>query len=129
MTVEPTASRPERHRSVPVLSEHDLGHYPEFAEFFTRTFDLRADPLRPPGLLRVGERIYELVFVGRSGRPFPAAVEINALVPGLEPLHGDVEADLWDILRWLLDGVGGEWTAEDLDLTGRIYRLLPPPRD
>jgi hypothetical protein len=33
---------------------------------------------------------YALVFIGRSGEPFPAAVEIYALIPALEPLDEHV---------------------------------------
>lgn len=116
--------RPAGHRVVPLLAEHDLGHYPEFAAFLSTAFGLDADPLGPPGLLRVDDRLYELTFVGRSGRPFPAGVEIGALVPGLEPLDDTAaDRDLWTILRWLVDGVGGDWTADALEVTGRIYRI------
>jgi hypothetical protein len=123
-TVAVTDRRPAGHRSVPLLAEHDLGHYPEFREFLASTFALTENPLGQPGLLRVGERHYELVFVGRSARPFPAGVEINALVPGLEPLDETAaDLDLWAILHWLVAGVGGEWTEEALTTTGRIYRV------
>jgi hypothetical protein len=118
------AERPPRHRVVPLLAEHDLGHYPEFREFLATAFALADDPLGAPGLLRVDDRHYELVFVGRSGRPFPAGVEIGALVPGLEPLDEAVaDRDLWAILHWLVEGVGGDWSGEALSTTGRIYRI------
>ena len=124
MTPVPHRDRPPGHRVVPLLGEHDLGHYPEFAAFLSATFSLDEDPLGPPGLLRVGARHYELTFVGRSGRPFPAGVEIGALVPGLEPLDDAVaDRDLWEILHWLVDGVGGDWDREALETTGRIYRI------
>jgi len=116
--------RPVGHRVVPLLGEHDLGHYPEFAGFLSTAFGLAADPLGSPGLLRVSGRLYELTFVGRSGRPFPAGVEIGALVAGLEPLDETAaDRDLWEVLRWLVDGVGGEWNSAALDTTGRIYRI------
>jgi hypothetical protein len=106
------------------LSDHDVGHYPEFREFLSRAFGLAADPFRAPGLLRVQDRFYELVFIGYSGRPFPAGVQISALVPGLEPLDEQTaDRDLWAILQWLIAGVGGEWTADGLAATGRIYRV------
>ena len=122
--VEAGERRPLGHRSVPLLSDHDIGHYPEFREFLSRTFNLAADPFRPPALLRIQDRLYELVFIGYSGRPFPAGVQISALVRGLEPLDEQVaDRDLWAILQWLIAGVGGEWTADGLTTTGRIYRI------
>ncbi len=118
------ADRPAGHRMVPLLSEHDLGHYPEFRTFLAAAFALDTDPLGPPGLLRVDVRHYELTFVGRSGRPFPAGVEIGALVAGLEPLDETAaDRDLWAILAWLVDGAGGQWSRKALETTGRIYRV------
>ena len=68
--------------------------------------------------------IYALVFIGRSGEPFPDGIEIYALPDALEPLDDpEVDADLWALLRWMIDGVGGEWRVEDLDATGRLYQL------
>lgn len=122
--VEIVTARPPGTRAVPLLAEPDLGHYPEFGAFLSETFGLDADPLGAPGLLAVGDRVYELVFVGRSGQPFPSAVEINALVEGVEPLdERAAEEDLWAILRWLVAGVGGEWSEDALLTTGRIYRV------
>ena len=119
-----SADRPAGHRVVQLLGEHDVAHYPEFRTFLSTAFALADDPLGQPGLLRVDDRYYELTFVGRSGRPFPAGVEIGALVPGLEPLDDTAaDHDLWAILRWLVDGVGGDWSADALDTTGRIYRI------
>jgi hypothetical protein len=119
-----TGPRPALHRAVPLLAEHDLGHYPEFRDFLARTFDLDHDPFGPPGLLRVGDRSYQLVFFGRSARAFPAGVAVDALVAGLEPLDEQVaERDLWAILQWLVSGAGGGWTADALINAGRIYRI------
>ena len=54
--------------------------------------------------------MYALVFIGRSGEAFPAGVEIYAIVPALEPLDETVvDRDLWAMLRWMIDGVGGDW--------------------
>lgn len=122
--VEPAENRPAAHRGVPLLTEPSMGHYPEFRAFLARTFGLDADRIGGPGLLSVEGRFYELVLLGRSGTPFPSGVEIHALLPGLEPLDEDVaDRDLWAVLEWLVDGVGGEWSAEDLVTTGRIYRV------
>ena len=123
-TVEIVGTRPSNLRSVPLVADHESSHYPEFSAFFVKTFGLADDPFRPPGVLRVEGRHYELVFLGRSGRSFPVGVELNALVPGLEPLDEEVaDRDLWAILLWLVKGVGGDWSAEALETTGKIYRV------
>lgn len=108
-----------------VLAEDRIGHYPEFRCFFAQTFDLDRDGLKQPGyLIAPSGNSYALVFVGRSGEPFPAGVEIHALVPALEPLdENTVDRDLWAILKWMIAGVGGDWTVHDLEATGRLYRV------
>lgn len=108
-----------------VLAEHRIGHYPEFRDFFVRSFALDRIGLERPGYVAaLSGLVYELVFIGRSGEPFPAGVEIYALPPALEPLDDDaVDRDLWAILRWMVAGVGGDWTVADLDTTGRLYRI------
>lgn len=124
MTVARITKRPLSTRSVPLLTDPDVGHYPEFAAFLARTFELTDKPLDAPGLLDIEGRVYELIFIGRSGRPFPAGVEIAALVAGLEPLDtGQADRDLWAILEWLVAGVGEPWSVEALRTTGRIYRV------
>lgn len=115
---------------MPLLAEYDLGHYDEFRRFLVGAFDLDRDPFGPPGRLVVEERAYDLTFIGRSCQAFPAAVEIGALVAGLEPLDETVaDDDLWAILQWLVDGVGGEWSMDALTTTGRIYRTPAATRD
>ncbi len=108
-----------------LLAEDRVGHYPEFRDFLARAFDLDAKGLAEPGYLRAPSGgVYVLVFIGRSGELFPAGVEISALLPALAPLDEDVaDRDLWAILRWVIEGVGGEWRIEDLDATGRLYRI------
>jgi hypothetical protein len=107
-----------------VLAEDRIGHYPEFRRFFVETFDLDRDGLKQPGYLAAPSRnSYALVFIGRSGEPFPSGVEIHALAPALEPLDENiVDRDLWAILKWMIAGVGGDWTVRDLEATGRLYR-------
>jgi hypothetical protein len=107
------------------LAEDRLGHYPEFREFFADAFNLERKGLTEPGFVRAPSgTAYALVFIGRSGEPFPSGLEISAVVDALEPIDGDVlDRDLWAILRWMIDGVGGAWTVEDLDRTGRLYRV------
>jgi hypothetical protein len=108
-----------------VLAEDRIGHYPEFRRFFAATFDLDRDGLKQPGYLSAPSgTCYALVFIGRSGEPFPAGVEIHALVSALEPLDETaVDRDLWAILKWMIAGVGGDWSVRDLEETGRLYRI------
>ncbi|HEV2336590.1 MAG TPA: hypothetical protein VGS13_13895 [Stellaceae bacterium] len=86
----------EGRRRAFVLAEDRIGHYPEFRAFFSATFDLGRVGLQSPGYLAAPSGTeYELVFIGRSGVPFPAGVEIYALVPALEPLDEEaVDRDL-----------------------------------
>ena len=126
MSVQKKNKRPSGFRSVPVLTDPEVAHYPEFKDFLTETFELDKDPLGAPGILEVDGRYYELIFVGRSGQPFPAAIEIAALVEGLEPMDTEqTDKDLWKIMEWLVQGVGGRWTIEALRTTGKIYRVIP----
>jgi hypothetical protein len=115
----------EGKRNALVLTEDRVGHYPEFREFFVRQFSLGTNGLLRPGYVRAPSgMIYALVFIGRSGEPFPDGVEIYALPDALEPLDDpEVDADLWALLRWMIEGVGNDWRLEDLDATGRLYQL------
>jgi hypothetical protein len=108
-----------------VLTEDRVGHYPEFRDFFVRRFALNSAGLSRPGYVRAPSgMIYALVFIGRSGEPFPDGIEIYALPDALEPLDDpEVDADLWALLRWMIEGVGDDWRLEDLDATGRLYQL------
>ena len=111
------------------LAEDRLAHYPEFRDFFVRTFDLDRKGLSEPGFVRAPSgNAYALIFIGRSGAPFPSGLEIYAVVDALEPIDGDVlDRDLWSILRWVIGGVGIPWTVEDFDRTGRLYRVPTAP--
>jgi hypothetical protein len=108
-----------------VLTEDRAGHQPEFRGFFVRRFALNSAGLSRPGYVRAPSgMIYALVFIGRSGEPFPDGLEIYALPYAIETLHDtNVDHDLWALLRWIIEGVGGEWRVEDLDATGRLYQL------
>ncbi len=108
-----------------LLVEDRLGHYPEFRDFLARSFNLDRVGLADPGYVTAPSGgAYALVFIGRSGEAFPSGVEIHAIVAALEPLDDAVaDRDLWAILRWLVAGTGGEWRLEDLDATGRLYRI------
>ena len=107
------------------VAEDRVGHYPEFRAFFVRIFDLDRIGLSEPGYIRAPSGlVYSLVFVGRSGEPFPSGVEVYAVVDALEPIGNDIlDTDLWAILRWMIDGVGGAWSVKDFDATGRLYRV------
>jgi hypothetical protein len=107
------------------LAEDRVGHYGEFRAFFVRVFDLDRVGLSDPGFVRAPSGLtYALVFIGRSGEPFPSGVEIYAVVDALEPIDDAVlDTDLWAILSWMIDGVGPPWTRDDLEETGRLYRI------
>jgi len=107
------------------LAEDRLGHYPEFRDYFVRAFDLDRIGLAAPGFVRAPSGLtYALVFIGRSGAPFPSGVEIYAVVDALEPIADEVlDTDLWAILSWMIEGVGPPWTLKDLEETGRLYRI------
>ena len=108
-----------------VLTEDRVGHYPEFRAFFARTFDLGRVGLSEPGFVRgPSGTAYALVFLGRSGEPFPSGLEVYAIVDALEPLDdAAVDGDLWAILGWMIEGVGAPWSIKDLQETGRLYRI------
>jgi hypothetical protein len=108
-----------------VLAEDRLGHYPEFRAFFSSRFDLDRVGLSQPGCVRAPSgTAYALIFIGRSGEAFPSGVEIHAIVPALEPLdEARTDCDLWAILRWIVAGVGGIWTVDALEATGRLFRI------
>ena len=107
------------------LAEDRVGHYPEFRDFFVRTFDLDRVGLAEPGYVRAPSGLtYALVFIGRSGEAFPSGLEIHAVVEALEPVDSDIlDADLWASLEWTLAGVGPPWTLDDLRATGRLYQV------
>lgn len=123
-TVRQVARPQDRMRAVPLLYEHQLGHYPEFRRFFVERFQLDEAPFAPGPVLDVDGALYELVFTGCSGQPFPSGLRVNALAPGLEPID-DVAADaqLAALLMWLVAGVGGAWTPDDLRNMAAIYRI------
>jgi len=112
-------------RRAHLLTEDRVWHYPEFRAFFDRTFDLGRIGLSRPGYVAASSgMVYELCFLGRSGEPFPSGVEISALVDALEPFDEEiVDRDLWEILRWMIEGVGAPWSVKDLDETGKLYRI------
>ena len=107
------------------LAEDRIGHYPEFRDFFARVFDLDRVGLAQPGFVSAPSGLaYALVFIGRSGDPFPAGVEIYAVVDALTPIDEDVlDRDLWAILCWMIEGVGAPWQVESLIATGRLFRI------
>jgi hypothetical protein len=108
-----------------LLTEDRVGHYAEFREFFRQRFDLDRVGLATPGYLAASSGlVYELCFLGRSGEAFPSGVEVGVLVDALEPFDEDiVDRDLWEILRWMIEGVGAPWSVADLDATGKLYRI------
>ena len=118
-----------------VLTETRLDHYDEFRQFFRRELNLSPQDVDGrENLFFRGEsgRIYELIFVGKTGRLYPAGLEILLLVEDIDPLppEDEIDRDLWEFLRWMIGGVGGEWTLSALESTGYLYRVpfAQPPR-
>ena len=107
------------------LAEDRVGHYAEFRAYFVRIFDLDRVGLAEPGFVQAPSGLtYALVFIGRSGEPFPSGVEVYAIVDALEPIDDSIlDTDLWAILSWMIEGVGAPWTRHDLEETGRLYRI------
>ncbi|WP_426440396.1 hypothetical protein [Bradyrhizobium genosp. P] len=108
-----------------LLAEDRLGHYPEFREFFVSKFSLDGVGRDRPGVVQAPSgATYALIFIGRSGEPFPSGVEIFAYADRLEPLDEQTaDRDLWAILEWMIEGVGGEWKVDELTATGLLYRI------
>ena len=131
MTGVTVVERPDMHgkRLSFALAEDRVAHYPEFRDFFVRVFDLDRKGLTEPGFVQAPSGLdYALIFLGRSGEPFPSGVEIHAIVEALEPVAEEtLDHDLYAILRWMIVGVGAPWTAEDFDRTGRLYRIPAAP--
>src|SRR5271163_3679087 len=103
-------------RQALVLTEDRLGHYPEFRAFFVRTFDLDRVGLSEPCFVSAPSgTTYTLVFVGRSGEPFPSGLELYAIVEALEPLDEKaVDEDLRAVLSWMIGSVAATGTVEKL---------------
>jgi hypothetical protein len=78
-----------------VLTEDRVGHYPEFRDYFVRTFALDRIGLAEPGYVQTPSGLaYALVFIGRSGEPFPSGVEVYAVIDALEPVDATVFSHL-----------------------------------
>ena len=116
----------EDRRLALVLAEDRVGHYPEFRRFFSRAFDLDRVGLAEPGYVQVLSGLaYALVFVGRSGEPWPSGAELFAIVPALEPIdEATVDRDLWAILE---DDRGRRRRLDRAGPPGDRTAVPPPP--
>jgi hypothetical protein len=125
--VDPAELRSQNYRSVFVMSEERLGHYPGFREAIIDAFHLtlaHADGGAPGYFRAASGREYQAVFLSRSGQRFPSGMEIHALVPGFDAVDTEaIDQDLWLFLEWLIPRVGGEWTLEALKATGKVYKV------
>jgi hypothetical protein len=112
-------------RQALVLTEDRLGHYPEFRDFFVRTFGLDRVGLSEPGFIRAPSEItYTLVFVVEAASPSRRARGVrDCRSVGALGRDTAVDKDLWAILGWMVSGAGAPWTVEDLHATGRLYRI------
>ena len=99
-----------------VLLEQTPAHYPEYAAF-----------LEKQGT--------ELFFRGPSGAVYrvgPAAIGVEICVRLPRPSEADLDDDLFAFLRWLVEGVGGEWSVAALlqtkklsEMPRSVYKLFP----
>ncbi len=112
------------------LAEDRVAHYPEFRDFFIRTFELDRKGLAEPGYVRAPSGIvYTLVFIGRSGEPFPSGAEIYADrgCAGACGRRNARPAICGPFCAGWLAESGTPWTVEDFDRTGRLYRVPAAP--
>jgi len=102
-----------------VLREPYLAHYPEFADFVGRELKGGARVFRADS-----GRLYEVVVV-RETESTPTSLTINLLVDMVSAAATDneIDADVWEFLRWMIAGVGGEWKVEEFEETGRIFKV------
>jgi hypothetical protein len=119
--------RTKTYRQVFVMSEERLGHYAGFREAFVDAFALTpadADGGAPGYFRAPSGREYQITFLSRSGQRFPSGLEIHALVSYFDPVDPEaVDEDIWRFLEWLIACVGGEWTIEALQATGKVYKI------
>ena len=119
--------RTKTYRQVFVMLEERLGHYAGFREAFVDAFALTpadADGGAPGYFRARSGREYQITFLSRSGQRFPSGLEIHALVPNFDPVDPEaIDEDIWRFLEWLIARVGGEWTIEALQKTGKVYKI------
>jgi haloalkane dehalogenase len=99
-----------------VLMEQKPAHYPEFAAF----------------LDKAGKELFFLAPSGSVYRVGPAGAGTEICVRLPKPSEADVDEDLFEFLRWLVDGVGGEWSVAQLlqtkklsEMPRTVYKLFP----
>ena len=57
------------------------------------------------------------------------ATDLPHFVPALGPRDETVvDRDPWSIVHWVIAGIGGEWTTDALDVTGRLF-CIPASMD
>lgn len=116
------------HRREFVLREPRLSHYEEFRDFLRRHFSLTAQDAergRCVYLSTDAGRLYELAFLAGTGGPYPSGLTVSLLVEGSNPSPDpdEIDEDVWAFLRWLVQGIGGEWTVDNLDRLALLYGL------
>ena len=59
------------------------------------------------------------------GESRPTSLKINLFVDmtSAAPTDNEIDADIWESLRWLIAGAGAERKVEEFEHTGRLYKV------
>lgn len=117
------SEQPERR----VLIEQSPAHYPEFAAFILKELGPAGGALYFRGSSGLNYRLGNVDSADPEGLE---GVEICLRLPAgqADPDPQTIDEDLWPVLEWLIEGVGGEWSLDSLRKTGAIYKIPGAPR-
>lgn len=109
-----------------ILVEQMPGHYPEFYEFLKGQLDAAGGTLyfRGPSMMT-----YSLGWLPEGDPLQMQGIQICSRMedPGQTLSHDIIDLDIWALLEWLVQGVGGEWSLDALRKTGAIYKVPGAP--
>lgn len=109
-----------------VLLEQTPACYPEFGEFLKRELERAGGSLYFKGVSGMVYRLGRLQSREAGGLH---GIEICVRLSSAGQTLGadSVDLDLWPLMEWIIDGVGGEWSAEALEKVGAVYRIPGAP--